>query len=92
MTEKMIENRVKKLQELEAQIKALEAAADEVREEIKADMSVRGLDELKTRHFVIRWKEVISSRIDSKALKAELPAVYGRFCKASSARRFTIVA
>ena len=90
MTEKMIENRVKKLQELEAQIKALEAAADAVREEIKADMSVRGLDELKTRHFVIRWKEVVSSRIDSKALKAELPAVYVRFCKATTCRRFVV--
>lgn len=90
MTEKMIENRVKKLQELEAHIKALEAAADAVREEIKADMSVRGLDELKTRHFVIRWKEVVSSRIDSKALKAELPAVYGRFCKATTCRRFVV--
>lgn len=90
MTEKMIENRVKKLQELEAQIKALEAAADAVREEIKADMSVRGLDELKTRHFVIRWKEVVSSRIESKALKAELPAVYGRFCKATTCRRFVV--
>ena len=32
MTEKMIENRVKKLQELEAQIEALEAAADAVRD------------------------------------------------------------
>ena len=90
MTEKMIENRVKKLQELEAQIKALEAAADAVREEIKADMAVRGLDELKTRHFVIRWREVVSSRIDSKALKAELPAVYGRFCKATTCRRFVV--
>ena len=56
MTEKMIENRVKKLQELEAQIKALEAAADAVREEIKA----------------------------------ELPAVYGRFCKATTCRRFVV--
>ena len=88
MTEKMIENRVKKLQELEAQIEALEAAADAVREEIKADMSVRGLDELKTRNYTIRWREVVSSRIDSKALKAELPAVYGRFCKATACRRF----
>lgn len=90
MTEKMIENRVKKLQELEAQIKTLEAAADAVREEIKADMSVKGLDELKTRNYTIRWREVISSRIDSKALKAELPAVYGRFCKATTCRRFVV--
>lgn len=35
-------------------------------------------------------KEIISSRLDGKALKAALPDVYGQFCKASTSRRFTI--
>ena len=50
------------------------------------------MDELKTKNFIVRWNEVISSRLDSKALKAALPDVYGQFCKASTSRRFTIVA
>ena len=33
---------------------------------------------------------IISNRLDSKALKAALPDVYGQFCKASTSRRFTI--
>lgn len=90
MTERMIENRVKKLQELEAQQKELEAAADAIRAELKADMEEKGLDELKTQNFILRWKEIISNRLDSKALKAALPDVYGQFCKASTSRRFTI--
>ena len=91
MTERMIENWVKKLQALEAQQKELEAAADAIRAELKADMEEKGLDELKTQNFILRWKEIISNRLDSKALKAALPDVYGQFCKASTSRRFTIV-
>lgn len=92
MTEKMIENRIKKLQAIEAQQKELEACAEAIRAELKADLEEKGLEELKTRNFLIRWKEIISSRLDSKALKAALPDVYGRFCRASSSRRFTISA
>ena len=90
MTERMIENRVKRLQEIEAQQKELETAAEAIRAELKADMEEKGLDELKTKNFILRWKEIISNRLDSKALKAALPDVYGQFCKASTSRRFTI--
>lgn len=48
------------------------------------------MDELKTKNFIVRWKEIISSRLDGKALKAALPDVYGQFCNASVSRRFTI--
>lgn len=90
MTEKMIENRVKKLQAIEAQQKELEAAAEAIRAELKADLEEKGVEELRTANFILRWKEIISSRLDGKALKASLPDVYGQFCKASISRRFTI--
>lgn len=90
MTEKMIENRIKKLRELEAQQKELEAQAEAIRAELKADLERKGEDEHNTGSFIIRWKEIISNRLDGKALKAALPDVYGQFCKASTSRRFTI--
>ena len=90
MTERMIENRFKRLQEIEAQQKEMETAAEAIRAELKADMEEKGLDELKTKNFILRWKEIISNRLDGKALKAALPDVYGQFCKASASRRFTI--
>lgn len=91
MTEKMIENRIRKLQEIEARQKELEASAEAIRAELKADLEEKGVDELKTRNFIVRWKEIVSSRLDGKALKAALPDVYGQFCKASRTRRFTVV-
>ncbi len=90
MTEKMIENRIKRLRDIEAQQKELETAAEAIRAELKADLEEKGLDELKTKNFILRWKEIISSRLDSKALKAALPDVYGQFCRTSASRRFTI--
>lgn len=90
MTEKQIENRIKKLQIIEAKQKELEDQADALKAEIKADMESKGLDELETKNFIIRWKEVISNRLDGKALKAALPEIYSQYCKASASRRFTV--
>ena len=90
MTNRQLDNRVKKLQDLEAQIKALEEQADTLRDEIKADLTDKGEDEHSTGAFIIRWKEIISSRLDSKALKAALPDVFSAYSKESSSRRFTV--
>lgn len=90
MTEKMIENRIRKLQELEARQKEIEAAADAIRAELKADLEEKGVEELATKNFIVRWKEVISSRLDGKALKAALPDVFAAYSKTTSTRRFTV--
>lgn len=90
MTNRQIENRIKKLQEIEAQTAALEKEADAIRAEIKADMEAKGIDELQTKNFFIRWKEIVSNRLDSKALKAQMPDVYQMFVKPASSKRFTI--
>lgn len=90
MTERMIENRVKKLSALEEQIAQLQEQADTIKGELKADLEEKGLDELKTKNFLIRWKEIVSSRLDGKALKAALPEIYSQYCRQTSSRRFTI--
>lgn len=90
MTERMIENRIKKLTELEEQITKLQEQADAIKGELKAVLEEKGTDELKTKNFLIRWKEIVNSRLDSKALKAALPDIYNQFVKQTSSRRFTV--
>ena len=90
MTERQIENRVKKLKALEKQRKDLEAQEKALKEEIKRDMESKGLEELKTKNFIIRWKEIISNTLDSKALKATFPDICEQFTKQSASKRFTI--
>lgn len=90
MTERQIENRVKKLKAIEKQRKDLEAQEKALTEEIKRDMESKGLEELKTKNFIIRWKEIISNTLDSKALKATFPDICEQFTKQSASKRFTI--
>lgn len=90
MTERQIENRVKKLKAIEKQRKDLEAQEKALKEEIKRDMESKGLKELKTKNFIIRWKEIISNTLDSKALKATFPDICEQFTKQSASKRFTI--
>lgn len=90
MTERQIENRIKKLQAIESQQKELEQQAEALKAEIKADLEEKGLQELKTKNFLIRWKEIVSNRLDGKALKAALPEIYAQYTRQSTGRRFTV--
>ena len=91
MGERTLQNRIMKLREIEAQQKALEEQAEQIRREIKADMEEKQVDEMQAGSFIIRWKTILSSKLDGKALKAALPEIYGQYCKASASHRFTIV-
>ena len=90
MTDRQLDNRIAKLQAIEAQQRELEAQADAIRAELKADLESKGEDEHNTGSFVIRWKEIISRRLDGKALKAALPDVFATYSRESTSRRFTI--
>jgi predicted phage-related endonuclease len=90
MTERQIENRVRKLKELESQRKVLEEQEKALKAEIKKDMESKGLEEMKTKNFAIRWKEIISNSLDSKALRASFPDICEQFTKQSASKRFTI--
>lgn len=47
MGNRAMENRIKKLQEIEAQQKALEQEADKLKEEIKKEVEAREIEETK---------------------------------------------
>lgn len=87
-----IENRVAKLKELEEQAKALETEMEAIKSELKADMEEKGVDEVETAHYKIRWKEIESSRFDTAAFKKEFTELYNKYIKKSVSKRFTIAA
>lgn len=90
MTDRQMNNRVAKLQELEAQYKALEASIEALKDELKATLAESGEDEHNTGSYIIKNKTVVSNRLDNKALKADLPDVYSKYSKESSSKRFTV--
>lgn len=87
-----IENRVAKLQALEEQAKAIEAQMETIKSELKADMEEKGVDEIETAHYKIRWKLIESNRFDTAAFKKEFTELYNRYIKKSFSKRFTIAA
>lgn len=90
MTNKQMDNRVKKLKVIEEQQKKLEEQAEQIKAELKAELEASGESEHNTGSFIIRWAEIVSNRLDSKALKEALPEVFKMYSKASTCRRFTI--
>ena len=87
-----IDNRVAKLKELEKQAKVLEEQMDAIKAELKADMEEKGVDEVETANYTIRWKEVESSRFDTVKFKNEFRELYNNYIKKSTSKRFTIAA
>lgn len=91
MGERALENRIKKLKELEAQQKALEEQTEKIKAEIKADMQKKGQEEIKAGNFIVRLKEVVSSRFDSKSFAKEHKSLYEAYTRSQSTFRFTII-
>lgn len=90
MTERMIINRTNKLKELEEKKVELEKEIEKLKDEIKEDMENKGLEEMTAGNFIVRFKTVISNRLDSKALQKEHEAIYNQYLKRIETRRFTI--
>ena len=82
----------KVLQLKEAQALAAEIAAEieTLQDEIQAEMTARNAEELQADIFTVRWSTVKTTRLDSKALKAEQPELYTRYSKPTETRRFTV--
>lgn len=83
-----METKVRELQELKRMREELEAEITAVEDAIKAAMGDR--EQITAGAYKITWKPVTSSRLDSTALKKELPEVAARFLKTSTVRRFTV--
>ena len=71
-------------------LKELCLMAEQLDVEIKAHMTETGVDTLITTDTKITWKTVTSSRIDTTALKKQLPDVAAVFTKETTTRRFTV--
>ena len=85
LTEKAREYR-----ELQAMIKELEAEAEAVKASITAELDAQGVDTIQADIFTIKWTAYTSSRIDTTAIKKELPDIAARYTKTTEARRFQV--
>lgn len=90
MSTKDLSSKVKELKELRVMMEELEAEITTIEDEIKAEMTARGTDEILLDMFKISWKAVTSNRFDSKAFKATHAELYSQYTKATTSKRFLV--
>lgn len=68
-----------------------EAAAmvESLKDQLKERMAAAGVESLAGSEHKATYKAVTSSRVDTTALKKELPEVAARYTKTTTTRRFT---
>lgn len=90
MTDRVLNNKVKKLKALQEQTAELEKAIKELETVIKDEMTAREAEEIKSGDYTIRYKTIESNRFDSKAFKMAYVALYNQYLKVTTTKRFTI--
>ena len=80
---------IRELKELERMAEEVAAEMTALEDQIKAEMTARGTDELIAGEYKVRWTSVQSSRFDSTAFKKAMPALAEQFTKTTT-RRFSI--
>ena len=83
-----LENTVHELQELRRMKEELENEISALEDAIKSEMGDR--EQLTVGTYRIDWKTVITSRLDTTALKKALPDIAERFMKQTTTRRFYV--
>ena len=80
------------MRELAESIRMQEEAAamvESLKDQLKERMTAAGVESLAGSEHKATYKEVTSSRVDTAALKNELPEVAARYTKTTTTRRFT---
>ncbi len=88
MSNPNLEPRIKELLELKRMREELDAEISAIEDEIKKAMGNE--ETLVAGAFKVDWKTVVSSRIDTTALKKVLPEIAERFMKQTTTRRFCV--
>lgn len=90
MSKETISAKVKELRELRQMQEELSGMIEAIQDEIKAVMTAQETETLTGVDWKVTWKSVTSSRLDSAALKRELPEIASRFMLQTTSRRFVL--
>ena len=88
MSNPNLEPKIKELMELKRMREELDAEISAIEDDIKQAMGNE--ETLIAGAFKVDWKTVITSRIDTTALKKALPEIAERFMKQTTTRRFCV--
>ena len=81
---------IERLKEYEAIQAEAAAEVEALKDQIKAEMNSRGVEELEAGQYIARFTTVLSNRFDSTAFKKVMPETYKAFTRQFTSRRFSI--
>ena len=84
----MTRGQILELKSIEARIAELKKQADAIKTEIQAEMGNE--EHVVVDEFKVNYTIVISTTLDSKKLKQELPDLWNKYSKEGITRRFSI--
>ena len=90
MEEQELRNMVADLRRCEAKKREYSREIDAIKERLRAEFDERGVGEIVTGRFIVRCKEVVTERFDTKLFKEQQPKAYAAYCIAQVARRITV--
>ncbi|MDR2166765.1 MAG: hypothetical protein LBE35_02805 [Clostridiales bacterium] len=82
--------KVHELKKLKLEKTELEREIAEIEDFIKAEMIAQDVSEMVVDVFKIRYIPYSTTRVDTTALKAELPEIAARYSKTTESRRLSI--
>lgn len=82
--------KARELKELQQLIEEAEAEMETLKDELKAELEARSVNEITADIFKIRWTTVKSSRFDTAAFKKAMPELAQQFTRQTESRRFVI--
>ena len=85
-----IEAKCRELRQLQNLVAEAEQEMEAIKDAIKAQLTAQGLDELYAGEYMVTWRPVKSSRLDTAALRKALPDLAAQYTKTTTTRRFCV--
>lgn len=82
--------KLRDLAELRRMADDINAEIEALQDVIKAHMEETATDTINAGQYKVTWKPVTSTRIDTTALRKDLPEVWQEYGKTTTTRRFNI--
>lgn len=90
MNKDELAKKIHQIKELQRMSEELTAELEALKDEVKQTMTEQNTDTLVIDCYKVTWKPVTTNRLDTTALKKELPEIAERYTKVSESKRFTI--
>ena len=83
-------SKLNELSELRCMADELNAEIEAIQDAIKAHMTEADTDTITAGAFKVPWKAVTSTRLDTTALRKDLPEIWQEYGKTTTTRRFSV--